>query len=259
MLLRDQECTSKCNTAGTPKPNAPINVMTDASDDAIGVIIKQYLDGKWCPFHTSPTSCPLLSKGTVHLTASSWLSTVLLDIFDTSWKPTSFMCLPIARHSPTVWSQNQITTHRDKYSIWTLSSTATYILPTATSILPKSPCQCASTHSSVTHISFFSGLEWMQMFINGPVPVSSVKELRFTSTTLNLQYAWCKIWPYAYWSRWTVTKIPVPIKTCPHGPNLTAKISAFDKFWSSVVLSLFVQANCCNWLYNYQLTWYHVN
>jgi len=32
-----------------PKPDAPINVMTDASDVAIGTILQQYLEGKWCP------------------------------------------------------------------------------------------------------------------------------------------------------------------------------------------------------------------
>ena len=32
-----------------PKPEAPINVMTDASDVAIGAVLQQYLDGKWCP------------------------------------------------------------------------------------------------------------------------------------------------------------------------------------------------------------------
>ena len=32
-----------------PKPNAPINVMTDASDMAIGAVLQQFLNGKWCP------------------------------------------------------------------------------------------------------------------------------------------------------------------------------------------------------------------
>ena len=32
-----------------PKPDAPINVMTDTSDVAIGAVLQQYLDGKWCP------------------------------------------------------------------------------------------------------------------------------------------------------------------------------------------------------------------
>lgn len=32
-----------------PKPDAPVNVMTDASDVAIEAVLQQYLDGKWCP------------------------------------------------------------------------------------------------------------------------------------------------------------------------------------------------------------------
>ena len=32
-----------------PKPNAPLNVMTDASDVAIGAVLQQFLDDKWCP------------------------------------------------------------------------------------------------------------------------------------------------------------------------------------------------------------------
>ena len=32
-----------------PKSDAPIIVMTDASDVAIGAVLQQYLDGKWCP------------------------------------------------------------------------------------------------------------------------------------------------------------------------------------------------------------------
>ena len=32
-----------------PKPDAPINIMTDASDIAIGAVFQQHLDGKWCP------------------------------------------------------------------------------------------------------------------------------------------------------------------------------------------------------------------
>ena len=32
-----------------PKPGAPINIMTDASDIAIGAVLQQYLDNKWCP------------------------------------------------------------------------------------------------------------------------------------------------------------------------------------------------------------------
>lgn len=32
-----------------PKPDAPVNVMTDASDVAIGAVHQQYLDGKWYP------------------------------------------------------------------------------------------------------------------------------------------------------------------------------------------------------------------
>ena len=32
-----------------PQPDAPINIMTDASDIAIGAVLQQYLDGQWCP------------------------------------------------------------------------------------------------------------------------------------------------------------------------------------------------------------------
>ena len=32
-----------------PKPGAPINIMTDASDIAVGAVLQQYLDNKWCP------------------------------------------------------------------------------------------------------------------------------------------------------------------------------------------------------------------
>jgi len=31
-----------------PKPDAPINVMTDASDIAIGAVLQQYFEEKWC-------------------------------------------------------------------------------------------------------------------------------------------------------------------------------------------------------------------
>ena len=31
------------------QPDTPINVMTDASDIAIGAVLQQYLDGQWCP------------------------------------------------------------------------------------------------------------------------------------------------------------------------------------------------------------------
>ena len=32
-----------------PKPDAPINVTTDTPDVAIGVVLQQYLNGRWCP------------------------------------------------------------------------------------------------------------------------------------------------------------------------------------------------------------------
>ena len=31
-----------------PQPDAPINVMTDASDIAIGAVLQQYLNSQWC-------------------------------------------------------------------------------------------------------------------------------------------------------------------------------------------------------------------
>ena len=40
-----------------PKSDAPINVMIDASDVAIGAVLQQYLDEKWCPL--SYFSCKL--------------------------------------------------------------------------------------------------------------------------------------------------------------------------------------------------------
>ena len=32
-----------------PKPNAPVKLMTDASDIAIGGVLQQYLNDTWCP------------------------------------------------------------------------------------------------------------------------------------------------------------------------------------------------------------------
>ena len=32
-----------------PKSDAPVNIMTDASDVAIGAVLQQHLNGKWCP------------------------------------------------------------------------------------------------------------------------------------------------------------------------------------------------------------------
>ena len=32
-----------------PRSDAPINIMTDASDSAIGAVLQQHLDGQWCP------------------------------------------------------------------------------------------------------------------------------------------------------------------------------------------------------------------
>ena len=32
-----------------PRSQAPINIMTDAFDIAIGAVLQQYLDNKWCP------------------------------------------------------------------------------------------------------------------------------------------------------------------------------------------------------------------
>ena len=32
-----------------PKPDAPVKLMTDASDIAIGAVLQQYLNDKWCP------------------------------------------------------------------------------------------------------------------------------------------------------------------------------------------------------------------
>ena len=32
-----------------PKPDALVNIMTDASDVAMGAVLQQYLDGRWCP------------------------------------------------------------------------------------------------------------------------------------------------------------------------------------------------------------------
>ena len=32
-----------------PKPNAPLNIIIDASDIAIGAVLQKFLDDKWCP------------------------------------------------------------------------------------------------------------------------------------------------------------------------------------------------------------------
>ena len=32
-----------------PMPNAPTNIMTDASDTAVGAVLQQYIDNQWCP------------------------------------------------------------------------------------------------------------------------------------------------------------------------------------------------------------------
>ena len=44
-----KDALAKATLLVHPKPEAPINVMTDASDVAIGAVLQQYLDGKWCP------------------------------------------------------------------------------------------------------------------------------------------------------------------------------------------------------------------
>ena len=44
-----KEALAKATLLVHPKPDAPINIMTDASDVAIGAVLQQYLDGQWCP------------------------------------------------------------------------------------------------------------------------------------------------------------------------------------------------------------------
>ena len=48
-LSGDQERIGTGHTPVQPKPDAPINVMADAFNVAIGGVLQQYLDGKWCP------------------------------------------------------------------------------------------------------------------------------------------------------------------------------------------------------------------
>ena len=44
-----KDTLAKTTLLAHPKSDAPINVMTYASDVAIRTVLQQYLDGKWCP------------------------------------------------------------------------------------------------------------------------------------------------------------------------------------------------------------------
>ena len=74
-----------------PKPDAPINVMTDALDIAIGsyATIPKRESGALSP--TSPGSYIQQSNATAHLIVSFWQSTVSYATSDIFWKPVSFM------------------------------------------------------------------------------------------------------------------------------------------------------------------------
>ena len=44
-----KEVLAKATLLVHSQPDAPINIMTDASDVAIGAVLQQYLDRQWCP------------------------------------------------------------------------------------------------------------------------------------------------------------------------------------------------------------------
>ena len=48
-FLAIKDALAKATLLVHPKPGAPINVMTDASDIAIGAVLQQHLDDTWCP------------------------------------------------------------------------------------------------------------------------------------------------------------------------------------------------------------------
>ena len=61
---------AKATLLAHPKPDAPINLMTDISDVAIGAVLQQYLDGKWCPLSYFSRKLSPTSSGTAHLAVS---------------------------------------------------------------------------------------------------------------------------------------------------------------------------------------------
>jgi len=54
-----------------PKPDTPTNIMSDASDTAVGAVLQQFIDGHWCPvaFFSRKLNTQL-NPSIVHLIAS---------------------------------------------------------------------------------------------------------------------------------------------------------------------------------------------
>ena len=59
-----------------PHHDAPTNIMTDASDTAVGAVLQQEVDNHWRPIAliSSQGSSPQLKQDVVHLIESCWLS-----------------------------------------------------------------------------------------------------------------------------------------------------------------------------------------
>jgi len=51
-----------------PKPDAPTNIMSDASDTAVGAVLQQFIDGHWCPVAFFQKNFPQQKQSIVHLT-----------------------------------------------------------------------------------------------------------------------------------------------------------------------------------------------
>ena len=104
-----------------PKPNAPLNFMTDASN--VAQPLEQSCSNFWMTsgvhYLISPENYHQQNSDTVHLTANSWPCIVQSATFDTFWKLVSSIYSPITNHLPTVCSQNQIGIHPVKYVTWT--------------------------------------------------------------------------------------------------------------------------------------------
>ena len=67
-----------------PTPDAPTSVMTDASDVAVGAVLQQYVDGKWCPIAFFSKALKPAEKRYSTSTGNCWPFTWQLNISDTS-------------------------------------------------------------------------------------------------------------------------------------------------------------------------------